>query len=207
MAAPDLEVVIEGVRTALVSGNTKRINAAALDLLVALGTGDCVSENEYAALVAILKSPEAINSDQSHAVYAQAQYLWEELTRQQRSSLVALLERLYPRLADWVSQLVLTDVFGTCLGEQEGLDVLQRLQRSEQEIARALLANGFGQIARHSSSPEASRRALRQLLEMRQDQSPVVQREAEDALRTVTSFVRGVGDHSLRSELSREHLL
>jgi hypothetical protein len=165
--------------------------------MLTIGAEGHPTEEEYAILADLLQAPEVMASDQSHKIYAQVQYLWEEFTAEQRRRITELLEKVYPSLTDWVAQLVISDVLGQCSDPKMGLTALRRLRETKAEIPRALTANGFGQLAKYCSSATVADQALRELLTMREDPSPRVQDETRDVLDSVSAFVTDSQSHPL----------
>jgi hypothetical protein len=77
------------------------------------------------------------------------------------------------------------------------LAALRRLRKTKAEIPRALVANGFGQLAKYSPSATIAAQALKELLAMRNDPSPRVKAEARDVLAGVHTVVTSAQNHPL----------
>lgn len=202
----DLQSVVADLLRLMATRETSRIAPTVAELFLTLGVGDHLTSEEYNAFTELIQAPEVIASDQSHRIYAQIQYLWDELTPEQRRHITSLLEKLYPTLKDWVAQLVITDVLGVSSEPESGLAALRRLRKINSQTPRALVANGFGQLAKYSPSAAIARGALEELLMMLEDTSPRVRDEARDVLGGVNAVASSTPDHPLSAIMKREVL-
>lgn len=197
----DLQSVVADLLRLMAARNTHQLATVAAELMLIVGAEGDPTEEEYAVLANLLQAPEVIASDRSHEIYVQVQYLWDEFTPKQRRDLTELLEKLYPALIDWVAQLVITDVLGQCSDPEMGLASLRRLRKTQAEIPRALVANGFGQLAKYCPSATVAGQALKELLTMLDDPSGRVQGEARDVLQSLRALVASMPNHALTAAM------
>lgn len=202
----DLQSIVADLLRLMATRETSQIAPTVAELFLTLGVENHLTSEEYNTFTELIQAPEVIASDQSHTIYAQIQYLWEELTLEQQRDVTNLSETLYPRLNDWVAQLVITDVLGVCSEPESGLAALRRLRKINAEIPRALVANGFGQLAKYCPSSTVAAQALRELLAMLDDPSPRVKDEARDMLRGVKAVVCSAPNHALSATVKGMHL-
>jgi hypothetical protein len=107
---------------------------------------------------------------------------WVRLSEKQRENLLAGVGTSYARFSDWMSCFILSELLGQYYCNEDAFRVLRQLRETTKTTARSLLAHGFEHIAKQAQDKDLRKRAVSELISMKQDPSSEVQAEAAEAL-------------------------
>ena len=110
------------------------------------------------------------------------EYDWGRLSDEQKRRLLLSISTSYENFSDWMSYFVISELLGEYYCNEASFTVLCELRRTSNEVARSLVPHGFEHIAKDAESSDLRRQALEQLLSMKEDVSPQVRGEVDEAL-------------------------
>ena len=109
-------------------------------------------------------------------------YEWESLTNTQQDRLLVVLEQIYACFSDWMSPFYIAQLVGERFADRRALDVLERLRKTRNQMARAFVPHGLEHVAKRSRESVIANRAIDAILLMRGDLSEQVSGEVDMAI-------------------------
>lgn len=110
---------------------------------------------------------------------------WGRLSDSQKESLLGVISDTFQSFRDDQSFFVLAEVLGEYFADKRALEVLNNIQQTENDIARAFLTYGYGKLADHASEEKVRNSAIERLNVLKNDKSESVKEEANIALRRI----------------------
>jgi hypothetical protein len=166
------------IATAIDRGDAELLSGVLMmELEVAVFMADTVPTALFDWMIEQLGSPAFLGMAGSwHLLYALESH-WEIITPSQKDKLLVVLESIYPRVTDWMSWFVISELLGEYYADGRALEVLERIRGAGNEEARSLIPVAYEHLAR-SLDGEISAEALRQLRQLTADPSDLVRAEA-----------------------------
>ena len=137
---------------------------------------------EFDALLAILRDHRLHGLTGSRHLVAVFNFEFETLTRDQDERLLKTFEEVYASFSDWETSHYIAEMVGQRYADGRGLDALERMRRTKNQVARGFVANGLEQLARTNRDPLIVNRAMDQILSMRGDISEQVNAHVDEAI-------------------------
>lgn len=107
---------------------------------------------------------------------------FDALSEIQKNELFVILENYYSKLKDWMSWLIVSEIFGKCFQNKQALYTLCKFKKIEDEHSRSFIAHGLEHLAQ-SQNHELMKLALDELLSFKNDPSQRVQYEVDVSLK------------------------
>jgi hypothetical protein len=111
---------------------------------------------------------------------------WGRLTLSQRLELCQFLGMVYEKLTNSTSQLVIVELLGKYLATAYSLQMLDRLSKASNDVARAYVAYGYKCLVLNAAEQELKKKALARLTAMATDSSEIVRQEVAAAIADVS---------------------
>lgn len=108
---------------------------------------------------------------------------WNELSDEQRSRLLPVLESTYDLFHDWKACFIVSEFIGKMYTDEGGYATLCRLKGGKEEMPRSFVPHEFEHLAREASNVDLRTRALSALKMMQEDKSEMVRKEVGESLR------------------------
>ena len=137
-------------------------------------------------LMKLLGDPAYLEMDDSFKLLALFQDDWGRLSSSQQTKLLQFLETIFETLKDNTSHLVIAELFGEYLANDQSLQALNRLSHTKNEVARAHVVHGYKCLALNAVDQVLRDKAKARLLAMASDSSEVVQQEVAVAIADVS---------------------
>jgi hypothetical protein len=103
---------------------------------------------------------------------------WEQLSEQERERLKKLVVHTFDKHADWMGAFVSSEILGEHYADESTLATLTQLANVASLPARALAPHGIEYLAKTTQQESLRTLAVRQLQELRQNDSEQVRQEA-----------------------------
>ena len=104
-------------------------------------------------LMKLLGDPAYLEMDGSFKLLALLQDDWGRLSSSQQTELLQFLETIFESLRDNTSHLVIAELFGEYLANDQSLQALDRLSHTNNEVARAHVAHGYKCLSLNAIKP------------------------------------------------------
>ena len=137
--------------------------------------------------IVIIEDPAFLQMDDSFNLLILLHNDWARIDARFYPKLFESLERIYPKLADNTSHLVIAELLGEYLANADGLRGLDKLKAVTNEVARAHVAHGFKGLASNAASEAVRSAAVTSLNEMARDPAEPVRAEALAAIASLKS--------------------
>ena len=137
-------------------------------------------------LMKLLGDPAYLEMDGSFKLLALFQDDWGRLSSGQQTELLQFLETIFESLRDNTSHLVIAELFGEYLANDQSLQALDRLSRTKNEVARAHVAHGYKCLALNAVDQVLRNKAKARLSAMFSDSSEIVRQEVAVAIADVS---------------------
>lgn len=142
-----------------------------------------VSEDLFLLILDLLRREAFLEMKGSSHLLLLFEYDWSTLNEDQRSRLLEALRNSYDRFRDSLSQFVITELLGDYYCDNAAFEVLTDLERTDVEVARALIPHGYEHLVKGASDDSLRKQAMARLLSMKNDPSETVRTEVDEALR------------------------
>jgi len=113
------------------------------------------------------------------------QYQWKKLSNRQKEKLLGFIEASYSCFRDQMALFTISELLGENFCNQNAVDLLCKLRSTKKALPRSFVPHGFEHVITDSGNVPLSKRAINQLIEMRDDRSKYVRYEAELSLARV----------------------
>ena len=140
------------------------------------------SNDVFECIIEAMTSGNFQQMEGSDALLVWFEYDWSLLTVSQKAQLITTIELTYAYFRDSNACFVLAELLGEYFCNREALDCLARLTSAESDVARALTAHGFRQLAKESLDADLKAQCFAWLKVLADDKSTIVRREALEAL-------------------------
>ena len=130
----------------------------------------------------ILDSRSFKRMEGGHPLLVWFEYDWARLDGEQKSKLLATIEKTYEEYTDWMCRFVASELLGGFFADASALAVAKRLKASVSDQSRSLLPMAFEKFLVESTDDSIKREAAALLLEMERDASPAVRSEVRESL-------------------------
>jgi hypothetical protein len=142
---------------------------------------DCVG-----AMMKLMGNRSFLEMEDSFKLLVLFQNDWGRLTPRQRLGLCQSLEGIYEKLKDATSHLVIVELLGEYLANDNSLQALDRLKGTSSDVARAHVAHGYKCLALNAADQKLRNIARARLTAMANDPSDVVREEVAAAVADVS---------------------
>lgn len=130
----------------------------------------------------ILDSSSFKQMEGGHHLLSWFEYDWARLDEEQKSKLLATIEKTYEEYSDWMCRFVASELLGRFFADASALAVAKRLKARISDESRSLLPTAFEKFLVESADDSVKRMAAALLLEMQGDPSPEVRSEVRESL-------------------------
>ena len=113
------------------------------------------------------------------------QYKWKKLSNKQKEKLLGFIEASFSSFRDRMALFTISELLGENFCSENAVDVLCKLRSTKKALPRSFVPHGFEHVITDSGNVPLSKRAINQLIEMRNDRSKYVRYEAELSLARV----------------------
>lgn len=107
---------------------------------------------------------------------------WEQLSEEQRNTLLPVLEAHYESFSDWMACFVISGILGELYKDVWAFHALCRLSTCHKEVPRSLIPHGFEHIVSDAPDAHLAMQALAELTKMQSDHSSTVRAEVNESL-------------------------
>jgi hypothetical protein len=107
---------------------------------------------------------------------------WEQLSEEQRNTLLPVLEAHYESFSDWMACFVISGILGELYKDARAFQALCRLSTCHKEAPRSFVPHGFEHVVSDAPDAELAMQALAELTKMQTDHSPMVRDEVAESL-------------------------
>ena len=139
-------------------------------------------DDTFVGLLAIFQEEKFQHSDGSWKLVRVFEDNWEQLSEEQRRTLLPVLESNYESFSEWMACFIISGILGELYRNAPSFEVLQRLARCRKEVARSLVPHGLEHIVRDTPDTELATRASAELARMQTDHSPTVRNEVAESM-------------------------
>jgi hypothetical protein len=136
----------------------------------------------FIGLLAIFAEGKFQQSDGSWKLIRVFEENWEQLSEEQRNTLLPVLEAHYESFSDWMACFVISGIFGELYKDTRAFQALCRLSKCHKEVPRSFVPHGFEHLASDAPDAELAMQALAELTKMQTDHSPMVRGEVKESL-------------------------
>ena len=149
--------------------------------------GDLFPESVFEFILDIMDSETFLGMQGSSKLLMIFETDWVRLSAEQKQKLLIALGKSYERFKDSMSYFITSELLGQYYCNEDAFRLLRQLKKTSNVTARALIPHGFEHIAKSSADEQLRKRAVSELISMKQDPSPEVQSEAAEALAKLTT--------------------
>jgi hypothetical protein len=189
----EAKVVHERIATAIANGNGPQLEQAVYDLHTLIIYADHFPEQSFDFVLSMMRQRPFLEMEGSHHliyIFEQA-WAWDSLSENQRDRLMPALEAIYAEATDWMSWFVISSLLGDHFMNKQALETLRRLKSVEAQGPRSLVPHGFEHLVTSSGNAELARSAYQELIEMTNDPSEQVRKEAAISLQRIANQGQG----------------
>jgi hypothetical protein len=136
----------------------------------------------FIGLPAIFAEEKFQQSDGSWKLIRVFEGNWEQLSEEQRNTLLPVLESHYESLSDWMACFVISGILGELYADARAFQTLCRLSKCHKEVPRSFVPHGFEHVVSDALDAELAMQALAELTKMQTDPSPMVRGEVKESL-------------------------
>ena len=140
------------------------------------------AEDLFSFLINILSRGECLRMHGANYVLNIFQCNFKKLSKEQKEKLLVFIEGHYSLFVDRMAWFTISEILGENYCNQDAFKVLCSLRSTKRFQCRLFVPHGFEHTIKDSGNIPLSMKALRQLLEMREDRSKYVRYEAELSL-------------------------
>jgi hypothetical protein len=151
-----------------------------------LAGGQFLSDDFFEHLLEQVVRPDLVGFSDAFKLLSLFETDWGRLNASQRRDVCKTMERVFESLDDPAAMLIATEILGEYQADDSALAALDRMNRSDRDIARAYVAQGYKSLARYAQDPQLHEVARSRLEAMRSDRSGLVQREAAAAIKALS---------------------
>lgn len=164
------------------SGDPKAFEAMAFEIGIRVLEEGIFPSDTFIGLIAMFEEEKFQQSDGSWKLIRVFDDNWQQLSDEQRNTLLPVLETHYESFSDWMACFVISGILGEQYRNAQAFEALRRLANCKKEVPRSLIPHGFEHIACDSPEAELAKQALAELTNMQKDHSPVVRGEVAESL-------------------------
>jgi hypothetical protein len=139
----------------------------------------------FKGLLAIFAEHKFQHSDGSWKLIRVFEENWEQLSEEQRNTLLPVLEAHYASFSDWMACFVISGILGELYKDARAFQALCRLSTCQKEVPRSFIPHGFEHIVTDSPDAQLALQALAELTKMQTDHSSTVRGEVNESLRRI----------------------
>ncbi|BAZ45952.1 hypothetical protein NIES4102_29800 [Chondrocystis sp. NIES-4102] len=143
-------------------------------------------EDIFSFLISLFTQDNVLNMNGSWHLLMPLQYNWELLSDEQKKQLILTLESVYIKLQDWMSLFIISEILGENFANEQAFDVLCKFKNIESVQHRSFVPHGFEHIVRDSPNKKLAEKAYFELLQMKEDSSPIVRDEVTLSIKRIT---------------------
>lgn len=144
--------------------------------------GDSFPDSVFEFVMGLMDSEIFLTLEGSSKLLLVFETDWVRLSEDQKQKLLVSLGKAYARFKDQMSLFITSELLGQYYCNEDAFRLLRQLKKTSNLTARALIPHGFEHIAKSAADEQLRKRAVSELISMKQDPSPEVQSEAAEAL-------------------------
>jgi len=163
-------------------GDPKAFEAIAFEIGNKVLEEGIVPGDTFIGLLAIFAEEKFQHSDGSWKLIRVFEENWEQLSEEQRDTLLPVLEAHYESFTDWMACFVISGILGELYKDARAFQVLCRLSTCHNEVSRSFVPHGFEHVVSDAPNTELAMQALAELTKMQMDHSPMVRGEVAESL-------------------------
>jgi len=187
----ELQSIVSELEAATSNGDVRRFTAAVARLDRLLVDYDQWPSELFLSVVALIRLERFVVLPESWKLVRVFESYWELLSPPQVENLLTTLEASYTAFSDWMACFMVTELLGTCVADERGLEIALRLLARAAGRAKSLIPHALEHIALSAKEVDVSSAARQVLRRLISDESPEVRNEAELALAKVETKMEG----------------
>ena len=170
---------------ALINSDMKRLETASFDFSNLILKYDYVPSILFKWFIELFEKDAFLNSEGSPSIVFLLIDSWDYFKYKQKYKLLNVLGDSYPKFVAKLSYFYISLILGELYCNKQSYLILKKLKNTSNEIARAYIPHGFEHIVTDSENKKLAIVALKELLQMLDDNSNIVITEVREAIKNI----------------------